>query len=280
MSTGLALLAAALLGSADFTGGLASRRARSAVVTLVGQIAGLPLVMALLLLPGRPSGAALVWGALSGLAGGVGMVLFYRTMSRAAMSVVSAVTAFSEGGLPLLAGVLLLGERPSALGWAGLALGLAGVPLLSWSTSDAGPIRSSRALQSILLGLGAGGLFGLSLILLARSPQDSGQWPVVASRLATVAVAAILLVSSPGSRRIEGATLRLAVLAGLMQAGASVAYLVAVRLGTLASVAVLQAMYPAATIALTTLVLGERLRRTQMVGVGVVLLAVLLISLR
>ncbi|HEX4212351.1 MAG TPA: DMT family transporter [Candidatus Dormibacteraeota bacterium] len=281
MSTSLALLAAALLGSSDFLGGLASRRARSVLVTVVGQAVGFPVVLLdLLALPGRPGGEAVLWGALSGLAGGIGMVLFYRTMSRAAMSVVSAVAAFSEGGLPLVAGVVLLGERPSSLGWAGLVIGLAGVPLLCWSRSDAGPIRSSRALRSVLLGLAAGGLFGLSLILLARSPADSGQWPVLASRVATLAVAGAILLTSTGGTRIEGVPLRLAVLAGVLQAGASIAYLVAVRLGSLAAVAVLQAMYPAATIALSTLLLGERLRRAQMVGVTMVVIAVLLIALR
>lgn len=217
---------------------------------------------------------------LSGLAGGVGMVLFYRTMSRAAMSVVSAVAAFSEGGLPLVAGVALLGERPSPAGWAGLVIGLAGVPLLCWGPSGSGPVGSSRAVRSALLGLGAGGLFGLSLILLARSPAGSGQWPVLASRLATALVAAALAATSTGTWRLEGAPLRLAVLAGLLQAGASIAYLVAVRLGSLAAVAVLQAMYPAATIALSALLLGERVRRPQAAGVVMAVVAVLLIALR
>ena len=75
-----------------------------------------------------------------------------------------------------------------------------------------------------------------------------------------MAVAGVLALTSPGGWRIEGPGLWLALLAGVLQAGASVAYLVAVREGSLAAVAVLQAMYPAATIALSTLLLGERIR--------------------
>src|SRR5690606_35706313 len=66
----LATAAAAILGTADFLGGLAARRSRLIAVVLVSQLGGL-LVTGLLLslLPGTPSAPALLWGMASGVTG-------------------------------------------------------------------------------------------------------------------------------------------------------------------------------------------------------------------
>lgn len=101
-------------GLADFTGGLLSRRAHFAAVALAGQVGGLILALAVApLAPGSSPGAAdLGWGALSGVGTGFGMVFLYRGLSRGAMSVVVPVSAVSGVALPVLAGVLVLGDRP------------------------------------------------------------------------------------------------------------------------------------------------------------------------
>src|SRR2546427_13304510 len=65
-----ALLSAALYGSADFLGGLASRRSSVMPVMIFSQLAG--LVMLLLVLPFLPAasatGADFAWGAVAGAA--------------------------------------------------------------------------------------------------------------------------------------------------------------------------------------------------------------------
>jgi drug/metabolite transporter (DMT)-like permease len=59
---------------------------------------------------------------------------------------------------------------------------------------------------------------------------------------------------------------------------ANVLYLLAVRRGDLAVIAVLASLYPAATIMLSFGLLGERLLRHQLAGAGLALAAVGLIS--
>ena len=77
MSLPFALPAAVTYGIADFAGGLAARRASVLVVTAVAQAAGLlSLLLAVGFVGGRPSPAALGFGALAGIAGATGLLLY------------------------------------------------------------------------------------------------------------------------------------------------------------------------------------------------------------
>ena len=71
----------------------------------------------------------------------------------------------------------------------------------------------------------------------------------------------------------------MAVLAGVLDATANVAILSAIRIGPLAVAAVVGGLYPVATILLARVVLTERLKRHQMVGVALALIAVVLTAL-
>ena len=70
----------------------------------------------------------------------------------------------------------------------------------------------------------------------------------------------------------------LAVLAGVGSAIANVCYLAATRRGLLSLVAVITSLYPATTVGLATVLDGERLSRSQVLGMGLALVAVGLVS--
>jgi drug/metabolite transporter (DMT)-like permease len=59
---------------------------------------------------------------------------------------------------------------------------------------------------------------------------------------------------------------------------ANVLYLLAVRMGQLSIVGLLSSLYPVSTVLLATLLLRERLSKTQLAGVGGCTLAVVLIA--
>jgi drug/metabolite transporter (DMT)-like permease len=59
---------------------------------------------------------------------------------------------------------------------------------------------------------------------------------------------------------------------------ANVTYLVAVREGLLSVVAAIVSLYPAATVALAMLIDRERVARTQIAGMGLALVSLLLVS--
>src|ERR1700674_3056276 len=109
----LAIGSALLYGAADFTGGLATRRAGTIPVVALSQLSGLVLLALLLpLLPhASPSRADLLWGVCAGLTGGIGVALLYRALAIGKMAGVAPTTAVCAVAIPVLVSVLL-GERP------------------------------------------------------------------------------------------------------------------------------------------------------------------------
>ncbi|OEV29932.1 hypothetical protein AN219_13810 [Streptomyces nanshensis] len=289
MGSLLALGSALFYGIADFTGGLLSRRAGFALVALAGQAGGLLLTLvATPLLPAtEPSVSDLAWGALSGVGTGLGMVFLYRGMSRGAMSVVVPVSAVGGLALPVLAGVVLLGDRPSALSWLGV---VTAVPAL-WLVSRNGPARSGSpaATGASLDGLTAGAGIALQYAALAQAGQASGIWPVTAGRLAATAV--ILPVALRALRGVRHPARKPrtprwapeppeprtrpvlpprhaagAVVTGMAAALALVLYLLATREQILTVAVVLSSLYPAIPVLLGLTVLRERPTRLQVTG--------------
>jgi drug/metabolite transporter (DMT)-like permease len=108
-------------------------------------------------------------------------------------------------------------------------------------------------------------------------------WPVVAGRTASTLMFLVVAVAWPAARpprgvAWKGTTPLLLVATGALDASANALFLVATQHGMLTVVAVLGALYPASTLILARLVLGERLAGWQRVGVAVALTAVVLVS--
>ncbi|MEU6727699.1 DMT family transporter [Nonomuraea wenchangensis] len=273
----LATACAVVYGTADFFGGLATRRTQVLAVVALSQLAGLALILVLLpVLPGRAGGPALLWGLAAGLSGAAGLALFYRALATGVMSVVAPTTAVTSAALPVLFG-LATGERPAFWALVGVVLALGSVLLVSQDRSAGGEKGASGGLATALLaGAGFGGFF----ILLAMAPADAGLWPLVGARMSSVtAVTLVALATGRALRPQAGAgALRVIVAAGVLDMAANVLYLLAQRQGLLSLVAVLVSLYPASTLLLARRVLGERLNGIQVTGVACALGAVALIA--
>jgi drug/metabolite transporter (DMT)-like permease len=280
----LALASAAFYGVSDFTGGLASRRAAAVSVVLVSN--GLSLLVAVVvatLLPGSVLVRGdLAWGAAAGLVGLVGVVLLYRGLAVGPMSVVAPVTAVLAAAVPLLVGTAR-GERPGAPALAGVALALPAIVLLSRQRADARLRHAAITPAALVAALSAGLSFGGFYVLLAQTGPDGGAWPLVAQRVASVAVL-VALVGTAAARGAgglpHGRAFALGLAAGLSDVGANLAYVQSTHRGLLALVAVLSSLYPATTVLLARFLLGERLAPVQGAGLGMAAAAVVLIAIR
>lgn len=276
MSVLFALLAAWIYGVSDFFGGLASRGTKSLTVLIYNYPFG-ALIMAGLLpfFPGPVSRSTLAWSVAGGAFGLFGVALLYTALAIAPMNVVSPITAVLTAVVPVAFGVAT-GERPHALAWVGIIVGLLAVVLISRTPTDhpLGPLGLRPVLMAAAAGIGFGGYF----ICLARSDADSGLWPVVIARIAAavfvfpVALRAKAITIPP--RRI----LRLALLSGALDAGANLFFLLATRHGYLSIASVITALYPAGTVALAAWVLHERTGRWQRVGLLLAAGSVLLVA--
>ncbi|MPZ87378.1 MAG: EamA family transporter [Nitriliruptorales bacterium] len=275
MAAALALTSALSFGAADFLGGLAARRCSALTVTGVSQLAGLMvLVPALLVFDGVLSMAAIWTGALAGLAGAGGLVLYLRSLAIGPMSLVAPVAAVVGAALPVAAGVVA-GERPPRLALAGVAIGLAAV----WLATGQGRRRNSAHAhaQGPLLALLAGLAFGAFFIFLDATPADSGAWPLVAARgasLIVLTVAATSLRRPLPSRKI----LPVAAVSGGLDMAANLLFLAATRTGLLTLTALLASLYPVVVVLLAWRLMAERLTRAQLLGVVMALAAVGLIA--
>jgi drug/metabolite transporter (DMT)-like permease len=276
MAVLFALLAAAAYGVSDFIGGIASRRAHALTVLLLSYPAGAVVMAALLpAYGGSVSMRTFGWSLAGGIAGLAGVALLYAGLAQAPMNIISPVTAVMSAVVPVLGGVWL-GERPHPAAWLGIALGLVAVVLISRQPDDHphGPVGWRPLAMAMMAGIGFGGYF----ICLARSDTDSGLWPVVLSRLTSSVLVIPLALMTGRFVRLPRNILGFALIAGVLDATANVAFLLASRHGLLSLSGVITALYPAGTVLLAVLLLKERTGRIQQVGLAVAVASVVLIT--
>ena len=266
------LLSALSWGTGDFFGGLLSKRAHPATVTIAGAALGalLVAVVALLRREALPTGGTALWAVLAGLAGAIGLVLLYRGLSTGVMGVVAPVTGIGGATVPILVAALTLG-LPSPLQMAGFVLARVAVWLLAGGTTR-GAQWSMLALP-VAAGLG----FGVFFVLMAQVGQEGFFWPLAIARTS----AALSLLPYARVQRapviLPSSLLPAAAAVALFDTGGNLFYLLAAQWGRLDTAAVLSSFYPAMTVVLAWFVLKERLSLPQWAGVAAALAAIPLI---
>jgi drug/metabolite transporter (DMT)-like permease len=273
----LALTSSLCWGVSDFVGGLQSRRVPLLVVMLVSQWVGLLGLVVLLAVRGTgpPEIARLLPAALAGTAGLAALAAFYRGLAIGTMSIVAPIAATGVA-VPVIVGVAG-GDRPGGLQLAGLVAATVGVVLAS-REGDASSASAERKRISIGLALVAALGFGSFFVGLRISARADVPWALFAAR--ATGCACLLLLAAHKRARVTGlgVSLPLLVLAGLLDLSANATYALATRHGLLSVVAVASSLYPLATVALARLVLKERVRRIQEVGIATAVLGVLLLA--
>jgi drug/metabolite transporter (DMT)-like permease len=296
----LALAAAVLYGTADFLGGVASRRAKVFAVLATTVPAGAAVVIVVALLGeapglgsllghglGSPASAggwgAVGWAAVSGVCGTAGLVAFYAGFAAAPISVVAPVAALVSTVLPV--GIAIAdGERPTSRMVTGgliclVAILLVSAPPRGRRDRDDPDARAAGRLRGLGYGMAAGAGFGLFFLCLKNAGQSGVLWPVAISRTAgtLIAVGIALATKTRPWRREGGGTGVVALVSGAVDAAANVCYVLATRAGLFGLAVVITSLYPGMTVLLARWVLGERMRWLQRAGLllaasGVVLL--------
>jgi len=273
----IALAAAAVYGAGDFFGGLATKRDSVFTVVPLTGLFGLStaLVAVPLLSPGAPSARDLELGGLVGLVGGVAIACLYRGLAIGSMSVVAPITAIIAAVVPVAFG-LVIGERPSAIVIAGIVLAIGAVGLISSSSDEdvSGQAEPKRA--GLVEAVAAGCGFGLLYVFLSQTSR--GMWPLVAARVVSVASVGIVAVALRRFTVPAPKSIRTMACSGILDMGGNVLYLLSLRYTLISVAAVITSLYPASTVMLARLVLGERLGGLQWVGVGCAAVGIALIA--
>lgn len=281
LNVALAVLSGLIWGIGDFAGGKATQRAGALLVVWVSKLVSLPLLAIYLIamyVPITPIG--LTWGAMAGVAGLVGLVLFYRALSAGAMTIVAPVTGVTSAAIPVVVG-LVWGERPSGARLLGIGCALLAIALVSIAPNPSGrPQVVSWRLIAVALGSGAG--FGLFFILLAVANEAAegsvGLWPIAGSQLSALIIGGLLILMVRPGPWPRGVGLRFTMVAGPCDMTANALFLLAARTGDLSIVAPLAALYPVTTVILALVIDHERLRGVQIAGLAFAVAALVLVS--
>jgi drug/metabolite transporter (DMT)-like permease len=285
----LALASAIGYGGSDFAAGLASRSAPVIQITLLASaVSGVFVAAALPFAasPG-PSKAALAWGFVAGIGGTLGAFALYLGFRHAAFSVAGPLSAVASAGFSVLAG-LLYGERPTTLALTGIVLALPAIVAVSVSAGAEEAEEAEEAEKDthagrqgagVVYGLVAGAFFALLFIGLDRAGSGSGLWPVAAAAAGELAAALVAAAAVRSFRLCGGRARLLAVITGVAGAAGTILFFVATHHGFLAVTAVLTSLYPAVTIVLARVMLGERLTPLRLGGLVTAGACVTLIAL-
>jgi drug/metabolite transporter (DMT)-like permease len=273
MTAAAALLASVAWGVADFLGGLKSRTVPTIVVLLLAQVSGVLAIGIVVVVAGnQPPGPTVLWAALAGVFGGLGLAAFYRGMAVGSISIVAPIAAVGAV-VPVVFGIAT-GDDVSHLQLLGFVLALGGVAAASLER-QIGDVRIAAGVPwAIAAVIGFGGYY---VPMHAASEQDF-LWAafVFRSTVAVLALTAWLILRPP----ITAARGHLGAIAmiGILDTAGNTLFAAASSLGDVSVVSVLATLYPVTTVALAAIVLGERLDRLQLAGVASALLGVVLIS--
>ena len=274
LAIGLGLGSAMAWGAGDFAGGLASRKGNMMGVVFTSQVLGGFFLAGMGLLAGEavPPLHFMLYGALAGVFGNMGLLALYRGLALGRMGIVAPLSAVLTALVPVGYSMCSTG-LPSGLQLAGMAFFLVAIWLLS-----AGESELKMTLEELGLSVGAGLAFGLFFIFIDKANDLAIFWPLVSARIASVGfLSTVLLVSRKPVGPMTGLW-KLIIFVAVFDALGNLLFSAAAQMGRLDISAVLGSLYPAATVALAWVVLKERLGRKQWMGVALAFVALVFIS--
>jgi drug/metabolite transporter (DMT)-like permease len=270
-----ALTSAFVWGGADFSGGFATRRSNQFQVLAIASLSGtgILVILAILWRDGFPSPLSTLWAALAGLFGSLGIAALYRALSMGYTARVAPTAAVIGAALPVGFSFLTDGV-PSLSRLAGFGLAFVGIWLVSFSSTPESAESRRGFILACLAGLGFGGFF----TFLAQVEPGDVFSPLIVARCVSFFTALLLLriyrLPFPSL-----ASQPIALLAGVLDSGGNVFFMLAKEYTSLDIAAVLGSLYPATTVLLARLLLKEKASRMQWVGVLVCLAAIGLITI-
>lgn len=273
----IAFAASCSWGLSDFLGGIFSRRWPVPSVLLYIEGAGLVtlLLVVAVVAPPFPGTSALLWALAAGSAGVLALGLFYRALAIGSMSVVAPIAA-TGAIIPVAVGIAG-GDRVTFLIGAGLLVTLVGI-LLASREAEQEAERSAVMRRSVFLALGAAVGFGLFFVGYDRAADGGVLWAATIARCAAVPLVGLAVLVAR-SRLPRGRDALALCGAAQLDSASTALYALAATKADLAVVAVVGSLYPVVTVVLARVVLGERLRAVQGVGVVAALTGVVMVSL-
>jgi len=278
-------------GGGDFSGGMGVKRAGGSLgaalrVVLLSHATSFVvlLILAHLRADAMPNGTLLAWGIAAGVAGGGALTAFYIALSRGAMGASAAVSGLLAAAIPALLTLYQQGP-PGISPLLGFAVAAIAIWMIAASPVDQTTGGSTR--QTMALAMLAGVGFGFYFVALKLASPAGVIWPMASARIGSLSICSLMLfgVSLRSAKKVA-APVRLnrtavgwALVTALLDTSGNLMFVAATRAGRLDVASVLASLYPATTILLAALALGEWPSRRQALGMAAAVVAVALIAL-
>ena len=242
-------------------------------VVLVSQVVGMALAIGLAVVraEGLPTPVDVGWSTIGGVVGGIGIVSLYRGLAVGRMGIVAPVTGVLAAIIPVVAGIVLEGW-PDALVMVGIVVAIVAVILVS-RVADAGGGRAGLGLALL-----AGTTIGIFGVFIAQISDGHVFGPLAIVRGAEAVLIVSVIVVRRATWRPAPRFVPAIVGVGVLDMAGNGAYILAVQSGALAVASVVSSLYPVTTVILAAVILRERVTRSHAVGIGLAVLAIVLIG--
>jgi drug/metabolite transporter (DMT)-like permease len=260
----LGVVAGILLGVSDFTANRASRTVSSVSVSRTNlAVSGLIAPLLLFVKPVEWTARDVVLSVLSGITLAGGLVMLYRGYTIARMGIVAPTASVLLAAVPVLFD-LAKGNSPSALAACGMVLGLIALVLTTYQRGGMGSVKIG-----VILGIGAGLLFGIAFTLTSETSDAAGLSPVMIQRLAGLLFLVILQPFDKAPILALRMPARPWAIASGLAGGVAIASLkLGYIKGSAGPVSVAASQFAAVAVVLSVIFNKERLRPWQAVGVA------------
>lgn len=269
----LALGASLAWGVADFVGPWQGRTLGALRVMFWAQIGGVTALGILVAARGSaPHHWAVLWAIPAALSGTLGLYAYYRGMATGTMSVVAPI-AGASAIVPVIFGIAT-GDKPRPVQIVGIACAIVGVALASQERQA----TERRVAAGVGLALLAAIGFGFYFPPMHAAGAADPWWSSFIFRVtATAIVLAAVAVRRPAIR-LAGWPLLVVLGVGLGDTLGNLLFAASAGRGLVSVTSVLASLYPIVTVILAAVVIGERVARTQLLGIVLTLAGIGLIS--
>jgi drug/metabolite transporter (DMT)-like permease len=260
----LGIAAGILLGVSDFMANRASRTISSASVSRTNLlVSGLIAPLLLFVKPVDWTLRDVVLAAISGITLSGGLIMLYRGYTVARMGIVAPTASVLLAAVPVLYD-LIKGNTPSKVAASGMILGLLALVLTTYQRGGLGSVKIG-----VVLGVGAGLMFGVAFTLTSQTSDAAGLSPVLIQRISGLLFlivlqrfdrAPIMALRIPARRWAVGSGLVGGVALGSLKLG----YIK----GAAGPVSVAASQFAAVAVLLSVIFNKERLRPWQVIGVA------------
>lgn len=294
-AAGFALSAALLWGGGDFSGGMGVKLAGGSLrdalrIIITGHALSLLTLLGLLWWTHAswPATAPLLWSAGAGLAGALGLIVFYVALAAGAMGAAAAISGLLAAAIPAAVSGFIEGV-PAPLRLLGFVLAAFAIWLIAAPPATPAPMAAGMSRRTALLAIGGGVGFGVYFVALRFANGAGVLEPMAVARVASLLLCSLLLVfsrvrsvshssGSPLPKWLPPKAWLWSCGVAVLDTGGNLLFIQSTRMGRLDSAAVLASLYPASTILLAALLLRERPTRQQVLGMGLALVAVILVA--